>query len=444
MKHTLWIVLALLIGIQVQAQQAKDVKQFSLRDAVDYSKKYNQTLLNAHLDEEFASKQVKEVTSIGLPQISASGRFTYTPQIPYVGISNPTGLLGPDKFIKFPQGIPYSFGATINASQLLFDGSFLMGLKAAREFSMLSRYNVKKTEYEVENDVIKAYCMVLITEESMILTDANITTIEKTKNDMEATNKAGFIEKTDFDRINLTYSNLLILKKQLTDARQLAYYSLKMQMGMNVKDSITLTDSLKSLHTLASNEPEIAAQLDYSKRPEFKMIEQQGKMYDLDRKRYLYGYGPTLSAFAQHQENAFSTNFGDLTNTFYPGTFVGLNLSIPIFDGLQKSAKTQQAKINIQKTENTKNQLENAIEMEVFAARTNYMRAKEQLALQEENMKLAEDIYKRVNIKYQNGLSSSLDVVSTEKDYKEAQKNYLNGIYDLLIARADLKKALGQ
>lgn len=444
MKHPLWIVLAMLISIQVQAQQAQEIKQYSLKDAVDYSKKYNQTLKNAHLDEEYATKQVKEVASIGLPQISASGRFTYTPQIPYVGISNPNGLLGPDKFIKFPQGIPYSFGATFNASQLLFDGSFLMGLKAAKEFSMLSRYNIRKTEYEVENDVIKAYCMVLITEESMILTDANITTIEKTKNDLEAINKAGLAEKTDFDRINLTYRNLLILKKQLTDARELAYYSLKMQMGMNVKDSIVLTDSLKSLHAIASKEPEIATQLDYSKRPEYKMIEQQRKMYDLDRRRYLYAYGPTLSAFAQHQENAFSTKFNDLTNTFYPGTFVGLNISVPIFDGLQKSAKTQQAKINIQKTENTQKQLENAIETEVFAARTNYTRAKEQLALQEENMKLAEDIYKRINVKYQNGLSSSLDVVSAEKDYKEAQKNYLNGIYDLLVARANLKKALGQ
>lgn len=443
MKKAVYLLFVTLVSLQVFAQQ-KNIQSFSLREAVDYGKKYNQTLQNAKLEEKFAGQQINEIRAIGLPHVDASGRFTYTPQIPYVGISNPDGLLGPEKFIKFPQGIAYSSSINVNATQLLFDGGFLMGLKAAKEFAMLSKYGTKKAEYDVENDIIKAYCMALITEESMALTDANIQTIEKTRNDLAAITKSGLIESTDYDRINLTYSNLLILKRQLSDARELAYYSLKMQMGMTVKDSIALKDSLTSLYNIAVNEPEIASQLDYNKRPEYQMLTQQRKMHELDKKRYQYGYAPTIAAFAQHQENSFSTNFSTAFKPYYPGTFVGLNVTLPIFDGLNKHSKIQQAKINMQKVEKSTELLENAIEMEVFSAKTTYNRTKEQLAILNENYLLADTIYKKINTKYQNGLSSSLDVVTAEKDLKEAQKNYLNGIYDMLIARANLKKALGQ
>ena len=442
MKKAVYLFITTLLSIQVYAQQ-QSVQSFSLKEAVDYGKKYNQTLQNAKLDQLYADQQMKEVRSIGLPKIEASGRYTYTPTIPVVGIKNP-GFFGPDPFIEFPQGIDYSVAANINASQLLFDGGFLMGLKAAKEFAMLSKHGIKKAEYDVENDVIKAYCMALIAEESMLLTDANIQTIEKTRNDIAAISKAGLIESTDYDRINLTYSNLLILKRQLSDARSLAYYSLKMQMGMSVKDSLNLKDNLTSLYNIASSEPEIANQLDYTKRPEYQMLTQQKKMYELDKKRYQYGYAPTIAAFAQHQQNAFSVDFANSFNKFYPGTFVGLNVTVPIFDGLNKQSKIQQAKINVQKVERSTEQLENAIEMEVFSAKTTYNRTKEQLTILNENYLLADNIYKKINTKYQNGLSSSLDVVTAEKDLKESQKNYLNGIYDLLIARANLKKALGQ
>jgi outer membrane protein TolC len=440
-KTTLSFLLLLCGPFMLSAQG--EVKQFTLTQAIEHAKKHNQTLLSAKLDQEMAQKQIKEIRAMGLPQVNADGRFTYTPQIPKIGIANP-GFFGPNPVVEFPQGIDYSINANLNASQLLFDGSFLMGLKAAKEFSMLSRYNAKRTEQQIENDVLKAYCMVLITEESAKLIDENLRTLEKTRNDLSATYKTGLIDKIDFDRIDLSYSNLQIARRQVLDGRLLAYYTLKMQMGLSVKDSIVLTDDLEKLYDAASKEPEIALQLDYKKRPEYQMLEQQKRMHTLDRKRYEYGYAPTLAAFAQHQQNAFNTKFENVFDKFYPGTLVGLNLRVPIFDGLQKSSKIQQAKINIQKTELSIAQLENAMETEVYAAKTNYLRTREQLELQKRNMELAKDIYRRVNTKYQNGLSSSLELITSEKDLKEAEKNYLNAIYDMLVARADLKKALGQ
>jgi outer membrane protein len=425
------------------AQQA-EVVSITLKQAIETAKRNNQSHQNSRLDQEIAQKKIKEIRAIGLPQVNGEARFTYTPQIPKIGIPNPFPGPGQPEILEFPQGIDYALNSSITASQLLFDGSFFMGLKAAKEFAMLSRYDTKRSEQQLENTVAKAYYMVLVTEESIKLIDANLATLEKTRNDVMATYKAGLTEKIDADRIELTYSNLTIAKRQATDARFLAYYNLKMQMGMRVKDSIVLAEDLKTLYETASAEPDIQAQLNYNNRPEYKMIEQQERLFQLDKNRYQYGYMPRLSAFAIHQQNAFGREFNPTFNRFFPGTLVGLNLSVPIFDGLDKSAKIQTAKINAQKTANDKAMLENIIEMEVFTARTNYNRTRDQLTQQQKNMQLADDIYKKISTKYANGLSSSLDLLSAERDLKEAQKNYLEAMYDYLVAKADLKKALGE
>jgi outer membrane protein TolC len=425
------------------AQQA-EVVSVTLKQAIETAKRNNQSYLNSRLDQEAAQKRIKEIRSIGLPQVNAEARFTYTPQIPKIGIPNPFPGPGQPEILEFPQGIDYAVNSSITASQLLFDGSFFMGLKAAKEFAMLSRYSTKSSEQQMENSIAKAYYMVLIAEESLKLIDAQLVTIEKTRNDVLATYKAGLVEKVEADRLELSYSNLSIAKRQVVDGRMLAYYTLKMQMGMRVKDSIVLADNLTALYEMASTEPEINTAVNYSSRPEYKMIEQQERLFQLDKNRYQYGYMPTLSAFAIHQQNAFGREFSPTFNRFFPGTLVGVNLSVPIFDGLNKSAKIQTAKINLQKTANDKAMLENVIELEVYSARTNYLRSRDLVAQQDRNLKLADEIYKNINRKYTNGLSSSLDLISAERDLKEAQKNYLDAIYEFLMAKADLKKALGE
>ena len=445
-KNMFFMMLVFFNITQTMAQQKEslEVKSFSLSQSIAHAIRNNQSNVNSKLDQELAQKQINEVRSMGLPQVNADARFTYTPQIPKVGIPNPFPGPGQPAILEFPQGIDYALNTSITASQLLFDGTFLIGLKAAKEFAMMSKYGAKRTEKQVENDVIKAYCFVLVTEQSKRLIELNIQTLAKTKKDIGATYKSGFSEKIDVDRIDLAYSNLEILKRQLADANQIAYYTLKMQMGIPVKDSIVLTDSLSALYEQAKMDTEPSSQLDYRNRPDYMMIDQQLRLFELDKKRYQYGYAPSIAAFATHQQNAFGRELSSTFDKLYPGTMVGLNMRLPIFDGLQKSARIQQARINIEKMELTKSQMENAIEMEVFASRTRYNRSKEQLSQQEKNLKLAEDIYRSVNIKYQSGLSSSLEVITADRDLKESQKNYLDAIYDFLVAKADLKKALGE
>lgn len=432
------------LGIFKQIAQAQNENTFSLKQAIEYAKSNNVNAKNARLDQDASHKKIHEIRAMGLPQISASGRFVYTPQIPTIGIKNP-GFFGPNPTVEFPQGIDYSVNGTLSASQLLFDGTFLMGLKAAKEYAMLARINSERTDKQIAADVTKAYFLVIITDENIKLIDKNLQTLEKILNDMNALYKNGLIEKTDVDRIELTYSNTKVQAGKLQDAKEISYYLLKLQMGYPGSQTISVTDKMEDIYAnLAGADALTEEKVIYNNRPEYKMLEQQIKMHTLDKKRYLFGYAPSLVAFAQHQQNAFAVDFGQLNNRYFPGTQVGLNISLPIFDGFMKNAQIEQASINIRKSQNQKSQFESAIETEVFSSRTKYMRAKEQIQVQKKNMELAEEIYKKVNIKFTNGVGSSLELSQAETDLKTAQTNYLNAIYDLLVAKTDLETALGK
>jgi outer membrane protein TolC len=152
---------------------------------------------------------------------------------------------------------------------------------------------------------------------------------------------------------------------------------------------------------------------------------------------------PTITAFASLGRNTFSNDFSDLANTWFPSTIVGGKISVPIFDGFRKHAQTQKASISIKRTENLKKNLENAIDIERFNAKTSYLRTNEQVLTQKQNMDLAEQIFKRAQLKLKEGVGSSTELLMAETELKNAQTNYLTTLYDLMVAQVNVKKSIG-
>jgi outer membrane protein TolC len=163
----------------------------------------------------------------------------------------------------------------------------------------------------------------------------------------------------------------------------------------------------------------------------------------MDKRRYLVGYMPSIFLFASHQQNAFGDDFSGLFETFYPGTAVGLSVSLPLFDGFRKHAQAQQASISITQTENDIKNFENVINQQVYQAKSSYIRSKQQLDIQRDNLKLAEDIYSKMELKYKNGVGSSLELTSSQADLENARTNMLSTVYEFFVAELELKKALG-
>jgi len=418
------------------AQQNIEVKKLNLQAAIEMAKSNNYSLQNAKLDQLLAEKKVNEILASGLPQINASGNYTNNMVIS----TNVISFNGVNQYIKFGQ--PYTTTGSIAANQLIFDGGFFLGVKAAKEYVNLAKTGVKIGNVEMEALVNKLYFAALISDAGIKMMERNLVIMDKSLSDLKEVYKAGLREKIDVDRMQLSYSNTNIQLDKLRDQLLLSYMVLKMQLGLKVTDSIELIDNLEKLY----NEKKVLIveeKINFSNRLDYQLINQQIKLQEYDRKRYLLGYAPSLTTMFSHQQNTFGQDFKNLGTNWYSGTFWALNLSVPIFDGFRKHAQTQQATINKTKFENNKKNLENTIENEIVQAKLKYTRAAEQLTLQNKNVALAEDIYKQANIKFQNGVGSNLELLSAENEMKNSQTNYLASIFDLLTAQVDFKKALG-
>jgi outer membrane protein len=454
------LIVATLLSINMlYAQQNVEVKKLSLQEAISYGKQNNASIKNARLDELSSKKSVNELLANGLPQANAELSYNHNIDIPVtplpdfitpsiIGANQAYFGLTPTKQFVPGTPLPVQFGqknsatASLTIGQLLFDGTFFLGVKAAKEYVKLSTLTTRKSEIDVETDVTKAYYFVLINEERLTQVNKNIGLLEKSLNDLRETYKVGLVEKIEVDRLELSYSNAKIQRDQLKDGIAISYQVLKLNIGAKASDSLVLTEKLSNLSDQLKSNYDLTGG-DYNKRIEYQMAEQGLLLNKLDRKRYLTGYLPSITAFASIGRNTFSTNFSDLGNQWYPSTIVGGKLSLPVFDGFRKHAQTQKASIAIEKTENLKKNLENAIELERYSAKTTYLRTNEQVIAQKQNVELAEQIYNKAQLKLKEGVGSSTELLLAETDLKNAQTGYLSAMYDLMIAQINVKKSIG-
>jgi outer membrane protein len=435
MKKAVYIFLITLISVQVNAQQ-QSVQSFSLQQAVEYAKKNNIALKNGQLDLRLAEKKVQETLAMGLPQISASANFTNNTTI----ASNVINFGGQSTVIKFGQDFVAS--GSITGTQLLFDGGFLMGVKGAKEYVNMSKVNLRRNNIETVVTISTVYYRCLALQTNIMLIEKNLATITKSRDDAEANYKAGLVEKLVYDRALFQYSTWNLDFARAKDNYAISLLVLKLQMGMNLNDSILLTDDFETMYK--NNTPLLTeTKVDYTKRTEIQILDQNITLNTLNKKRYQFGYAPTLMAVASTQRNTFGSNFSDLGTTWFPGTYWGLNLSVPIFNGMRKSSQIQQSKIEIEKAENQKSFMIMNVDKEVLQAKQVYLRASQQINIQKANLELAEEIYKTIQVKSESGISSSYELTNALNDLEKARVNYISTVNDFFVAQLEYRRAIG-
>lgn len=436
--------LAIAVGAGISASAQDQPTTMSLQQAIDYGLKNNPSLQNANVDVEIARKKVKETASIGFPQISGELNYTGQPQIATMLVPN---FQDPDNLppMEFKMGISHTGTAKIQANWLLLDATYLLGLKASREYVELAGRMRASTEIETKINITKAYYMALIGDQSVVLLDSTIHMLQQSHDEVKALFDAGFAERIDVQRLALQLSNLKIQRDQTDNQRKFAYRLLKFQMGMDVNAPLTLTDRLFQLKDRAGN-LDTTAQVSMESRPEFSLLAQQQILNRMNETRFKRAALPSLVAFGSHQQVTYATegNFNDLGDKFYGGTMWGVSVRVPIFSGFQQKALLQQAQLTSLKTRTDLRNLESAIQNDVFAARANYVTATRTLENQNANFELAKEIREIAAAKYQEGVGSSLELTTANNDLLVAETNYLSAIYDLLVAEIEYNRALGR
>ncbi len=460
MKKTIGIIGLIIITLN-SFGQAKNNFSFSVKQAVEYAMQNQNDIKNAALDDEIARKNVKEIRGMGLPQINTSFDLKDFEEIPtqvlpdfispsVYQINQYAFGLTPRAPLPSGDGVPVKFGtqyqgaAGFDANQLLFSSDYILGLKAAKVFIEISSRNLQRSKIETTSTVSKAYYMVLISNEREKLMDANITRVKKTMDDTKALMDNGFVEKIDYQRITVTYNNLLIEQDKIKRLLTVGTYLLKYQMGMDVNTDLTLTDKLEDVKLDIA--PLIQSdKFDYSKRVEYGIFETQEKLALLDLKRQRLSFLPTAFLYANLTGNAYRNDFTifDTYRPWYPTALIGGTIKLPIFTGLQRNYKMQERKLSLQKAQNNMDFIKKSIDLDLASSSANLTNAAASLENQKKNITLAEDVVSVSKKKYDQGVGSNLEIVTAETALKEAQTNYYNALYDAIVAKLDYDKATG-
>ncbi len=426
--------------------------KLSLQEAIDYAYEHNLAIKEAQLNIADADAQILERRSTGLPQISAQIDYNRYLQVPIstlpsafeeiIRLGNGGSL--PDDFspqISFLQKNNLSAG--LNLRTMIFDGSFFTALKAAKIYRNYSQEELDATKEQVRNQVMEAYLPALIIKENKVLLEKNVKNIQALYYGTKETYEAGFIEQLDVDRLALTLANLNTERDNLVRQEDLVLNHLKLAIGFPSDKDLIATDNIEQLLTPVSDN-HLTAKIAYLNRPSYKVAEAGLQLAELNTAYNKNLYWPSLSLIAGYNQTFQGGRLFNDPNSFWAPTFViGLSLRIPILDGLGKSAKIERQEVAYEIAKIKRDQLAQLIDSEVINARAQYTGALERLENQKKNLALAEKIYKTTQIKYKEGVGTSLELSQSERDLFATQRNYTQTLYDILVARMNLVKALG-
>jgi outer membrane protein TolC len=434
-------ILTLMAFANTTSAQTKN--EFSITQCVDYAYKNNLQVKTALLNIKSQEAINKEVTASALPSVSATlGGINYL-QLPVSLL--PGEIFGgtAGTFIPVRFGTNYNVNGSLQLQQLLFDGQVFVALQARRTTIALQQKSAEVTEEMIKTNIHKIYYQLVVSKTQIELLDANIERLQKLEHDSKELYKNGFVEKLDLDKIAVQIANLQTEKVKATNAIELGYVGLKTLMGMPVKDTLILTDKISEdqiTSDIASNQ-----EYQYNDRKEFQAVSLGKKLNEYNIKRYQLSYLPTIAMSGAYTKNAQRNQFDFFKGgDWFTTSFIGLNISDPIFDGFARKARISKAKIDLQQTENQLQNLRLTIDAEVTQAKMNFATAISTLNNQKKNMQLAESVYGQTKKKYEIGTGSNMEITGAQTDLVTAQTNFIGAMYNAIIARVDYLKATGK
>lgn len=445
MKKKFLLLMTVLAVVGAQAQT--ETKSYSLRQCIDYALTNSTSVKNATIDEYIAQSKVNEYIGSGLPQVSANAgiqlsdplRAMYLKNKPDGFIFNPTKPINEIYSIPNMFQLPNTVDASVTISQLIFSNTFFVGLKASKTYGQLATQSKEMSRTQVVENVTKAYYMVLINSERKKMFEANITRLDSLLKQTKALFKGGFAEKIDVSRLEVAYNNLLTEKANFDNMLLLSNILLKYQMNMPLGEDLSLSESISNIST----EPlAVVEKADYANRNEYKLIKTKLELNKLNYRAQRDGYLPSLvfngnlGYFTQSDNLDFSHGFSRY------GTY-GIGLNVPLFTGFSRLRKTQQANLEVQKSQNDLQQFERTVDMQVSSAQISYKNSLQSLEAQRKNMALANEVVLVSQVKYKAGVGSNIEVVTAESSLKESQVHYYNALYDALVTKVEYDKALG-
>jgi Outer membrane protein len=436
------IITTLLIPAGLRAQDAMDPMPLSLQDAMDYAVKNNATAKNARLDVKLQKAKNDEITGLAYPNISGKGEFS--------DYLNPMQSFVPGEFIGMPGTfVPVTFTpkfqntASVSGSQVLFDGSVMVALQARKAVMQLMETKANATEEDIRYNVQRAYYALVASHRQLDILNSSLKYLRSMLDDLKIAYKEGFVEKIEIDRSQVSLNNLVTDSIRAENLMAVSVQVLNYQMGMDINRPVILTDSSVEDKIIEAQQM-LSSELDYNRRTDFMLLQNQLRLNQYDLKRHKLSAVPSLAAFGSASYMYASNNFKDLFKEQYVFfSLIGLQLKVPIFDGLQRHNRVKQARIEVDKTLNNIEYMKLGMDYQESSSKTTLKNALLALETQKRNVELAMEVLEMARKKYNAGVGSNLEVSQAQTEMIAAQANMFGATLDVVNASADLKKALG-
>jgi outer membrane protein len=441
MKNIFILTLAFL-ALSVNAQDSAKSYSFTLQQAIDHALENNYSAINSGRDIEAAKEKKWETTAMGLPQLNAGVDFTNNFVLQKSVV--PAEFFGgePGTYAEVAFGTKYNMVAHSTLSQLIFDGSYIVALQASKTYLAYYENAKKRSNIDIKEMVINSYGNVLLAKENIAILEKNIASLQKTLNDTKAIYTNGLIEEESVEQLQITLSSLestLNYNKRLLD---ITYKMLKINLGIDINDQITLTDKLDVLTiqnmdlSFSNTEFDVNSNIDYRIATNFE--EQRTLEYKLERSKAL----PSLAANLNFGYTAFKDEFQFFTEhqNWFNYSNLGLALNVPIFSSLARSSRTQQAKIALDQAKTVLSETEQKLKLQYATAKSEYEYSIADYETAKSNLNLAERIEKKQQIKFTEGLSTSFDFNDAQRQLYTAQQKYLQTMVNIINKKASLEK----
>ncbi len=411
----------------------------SLQQAMELAAKQSYSVQNSELEAEKAQHRINEVLAIGLPQINADAGIQNYIEVPVSVVPNFFGP-GPE-LLEAQFGLPWTTNAKVQLNQLIFDGSYLVGLKATRELRQQSEQELQLAVRDAKAAAAKAYYGALAAEDGAITLAEIVPVLERSLREAEAMLDNGFMEETDADRIRIELANVRDQKIIFDRQYSLALNFLRFYLGLPASTPLELTDDLQALIDAPEERALVNEPLGLESHVEHRIAASMMRIQELDVQNEKAAYLPKLNGFLSYQQQAFGVD-NVVDTDWYPATAWGLGLQIPIFSSGMRSNRVAQSQLALKQVEVNMLQTDERIRLEEEQNRSDAVTAQDLYENQKDRLQLARKVFERTSTKFTQGLASSFELTTEQSNYLQEEQAYIQRLADLVNARTELRKTL--
>lgn len=435
---TIILLLYTVVGFSaVGFSQSSDTLHFTMREAISYALENNPQLKVSRLDEANNEYKIKQIRSAILPQLNGSGTGTDNFQLGSTLL--PGEIVGqPGTTIPVKMGTRFVYGATVQLKQAIYDPSINAGLKAAKASRGLYALQTFKTKEDLVYNLAQVYIQLQIADRQQTLIEGNIGRTEKLLEMTKLQFEEGIAKKVDVDQLNINLTNLKTqLSSTKNDYNQLLN-SIKLLMNIDVNQPVVIAAA-------AARQLPVSDELMLDANTDLNILDQQIALQKLNTKSIRAGFLPTVSLSASYGKQFQAGKlFDDATTSGFASGYYSLNISIPIFDGGTKKNKIAQSNTALRQLQFNKEYLIKNVRNEFQTATENLNQNQKVANAQEQNMKVAEELYNVAKLSFTEGISPLSELINAENSLREAQTQYLTASLQMNLAELDAMKTSGQ